>query len=128
MDLGVLKKKLSTYQSDAGRLRNVSEELLFEVLTAWEQWTGSAAEFYRAIGFSQRQMAKLLGKAKKLKRDGHFGSADPFKEVHVEGYQEVKTQNGTYLSSPMIELDAGQGKLIRFPDVSQLVAFLKQAS
>ena len=128
MDHVSLKKKLSTYVSEAGRLRNVSDDLLYEVLTAWEDWSGTATEFYRSIGFSQKQMAKLLGKAKKLKREGHFGS-DSFKEIHVEGYQEVRSpEGGSYLSSPMIELDGGHGRLIRFPEVSQLVEYLNQAS
>ena len=127
MDLGVLKKKLSTYVSESGRLRNVSEDLLYEVLCSWEEWTGTATEFYREIGFSQKQMAKLIGKAKKLKREGHFGS-ESFKEVHVEGYQEIGSGDETYLSSPMIELKASAGSLIRFPQVSQLVEYLKQAS
>jgi hypothetical protein len=34
MELVTLKKKLSTYVSDGGRLRNVSEEVLYEVLSA----------------------------------------------------------------------------------------------
>ena len=75
------KKKLSTYLSDAAPLQNVSAELLFEVLKAWEGWTGTATEFYRGIGFSQRQMAKLTGKAKKMKRDEHFGSGAFMKRV-----------------------------------------------
>ncbi len=36
-------------------IRNVSDEVLFEVLTSWEEWTGDAKEFYRSIGFSHRQ-------------------------------------------------------------------------
>ena len=84
MDNVTLKKKLSTYVGEGGRLRNVSEEVLFEVLNSWEEWTGSAKEFYRAIGFSSKQMAKIIGKAKKLKREGHFG-AESFKEVRVDG-------------------------------------------
>jgi hypothetical protein len=127
MDLSTLKKKLSTYQSDAGRLKNVSDELLFEVLTGWENWSGTATEFYRAIGFSHRQMAKLIGKAKKLKREGRFG-AESFKEVHVDGYQEIQTAEGVYLSSPMIELVHARGDLIRFPQVGQLLEYLKSAS
>lgn len=80
MDLVVLKKKLSTYLSDKGYLRNVSEEVLYEVIIAWENWTGSAVEFYRALGFSQRQLAALIGKAKKLKSGGYYGDGD-FKKV-----------------------------------------------
>lgn len=122
-----LKKKLSTYVTDGGQLRNVSEELLFEVLTCWENWTGTGAEFYRTIGFTQRQMAKLIGKAKKLKREGHFGSGD-FKEIQIEGMQELEVQSSSISQGELIELDQGKGVLIRFPQVSQLVEFLKKAS
>ena len=128
MDLVTLKKKLSTYLTESGRLKNVSDELLYEILMSWEEWTGTAKDFYKSIGFTHRQMAKLIGKAKKLKREGHFGSSESFKEVHIEGYQEVKNQDGIYLSSPMIELDNGKGHLIRFPSVDLLIQYLKQAS
>ncbi len=47
MDTVTLHKKLSTYVSEKGQLRNVGEEVLFEVLTAWEEWQGTAKEFYK---------------------------------------------------------------------------------
>ena len=43
-----------------------------EILIAWEEWTGPGSGFYSAIGVDHRKMAKLIGKAKKLKREGHF--------------------------------------------------------
>ena len=36
MDLVTLKKKLSTYESDKGYLKNVGKDVLYEVLVAWE--------------------------------------------------------------------------------------------
>ena len=54
MDHVTLKKKLSTYLTKGGQLRNVSEELLYELLEAWEEWTGTATDFYKSIGFTQR--------------------------------------------------------------------------
>jgi hypothetical protein len=131
MDLAVLKKKLSTYVTDAGRLKNVNDELLCDLLSCWEDWTGSGSEFYREIGFTHKQMAKLIGKAKKLKREGHFGSQE-FKEIHVEGYSEiVGIESGGSSVSPgsgLIELDQGRGSLIRFPQVGQLLEYLRSAS
>ena len=121
-----LKKKLSTYVTESGRLQNVSDELLFELVTAWEGWTGTGAEFYRAIGFTGRQMAKLIGKAKKLKREGHFGNAN-FKEIVIDGLQEVEVAARPSSSGLLIELDRGAGVVIRFPYVEQLVDFLKKA-
>lgn len=122
-----LRKKLSTYQTQSGRLQNVSDELLYEVLTAWEQWTGNGAEFYRSIGFSGKQMAKLIGKAKKLKREGHFGLG-AFKEVQIEGLEEVEVSDRSSKAGALIELDEGRGVIIRFPQVSQLLEYLKKAS
>jgi hypothetical protein len=124
MDPSTLKKKLSTYLSDKGYLRNVREDLLFEVLTAWEGWSGSAKDFYRSIGFSQRQMAGLIGKAKKLKRDGYFGNEN-FKELKIE---MPETSPGLEGPCTHIELTWQQGKVIRFPAVTQLLEFLQKAS
>ena len=72
MEPATLKRKLSTYIAESGRLRNVPEELLSEVLSAWEGWSGTAKDFYTNLGFSPKQMATLIGKAKRLKREGHF--------------------------------------------------------
>ena len=45
MDNVTLKRKLSSYTSDKGYLKNVSEEILHELLLAWENWTGTSKEF-----------------------------------------------------------------------------------
>ncbi|MBK8203419.1 MAG: hypothetical protein IPK68_14185 [Bdellovibrionales bacterium] len=82
MDLVVLKKKLSTFRSEKGKLMNVSDELLYELLVAWEGWTGPASGFYSAIGADHRKMAKLIGRAKRLKREGVFPSEE-FKEIKI---------------------------------------------
>ena len=125
MDHVTLRKRLSTYVSDGGRLRNVSEDVLFEVIVAWENWTGSAAEFYRSVGFSQRQMATLIGKAKKLKRDGFYGEGE-FKRVQVADSAPLQVAGGEPCAG--IELIWQGGKVIRFAEVDTLVDFLKKAS
>ena len=51
MDLEMLKKKVSTYRSDDGKVRNVGDDLLMEILVAWEQWTGPAKGFYTALAW-----------------------------------------------------------------------------
>ena len=83
MDIDVLKKKISTFRGDGGRVRISDDHLLMEILQAWEQWTGAGNEFYRAIGVSQTGMASIIGKAKKLRREGHF-PVEEFKEIKVE--------------------------------------------
>lgn len=122
MDLEVLKRKVSTFRSDAGRVRNVNDELLMEILTAWEQWTGPAKGFYSALGVSQKGISSIIGKAKKLKREGHFAT---------EGFKEIKIAE--IVSSPLppcsgIEVSWDNGKVIRFGQVEYLVDFLKKVA
>jgi hypothetical protein len=123
MDLEVLNKKVSSYRSDGGRVRNVSDELLMEILEAWEQWTGPAKGFYSALGVSSKGISSIIGKAKKLKREG-FPTAD-FKEVRVEN---VGPQPGQQGPCSGIELCWDQGKVIRFQQVDQLIDFLKKVA
>ena len=125
MDNTVLKKRLSTFRTDKGILKNVSDELLMDVLRAWESWPGMHKDFYASIGVSHRQMAKLMGRAKKLKRDGVFPE-EAFKEIKLEG-----DVNGASLpGGPCIgiELAWEKGRVIRFAEVSQLVDFLKKVA
>jgi hypothetical protein len=123
METVTLKKKLSTYVSDGGYLKNVPEELLFEILCAWEEWTGSSKEFYSTIGFSQRKMASLIGKAKKLKRDGYFGN-DYFKEIKPPTDEERAV--AVTANCKLIEVQSNNGQIIRFPEVSQLMEYLEK--
>ncbi len=127
MEHVTLNKKLSTYVADSGRLKNVSDELLCEILHEWEEWAGTAKDFYKSIGFTHRQMAKLIGKAKKLKREGHFGN-EYFKEIQVAGYEEVNSTDKIYSGASMIELDQGKGSIIRFPELGQLLEFMSKAN
>jgi hypothetical protein len=123
MDLEILKKKISTFRGDGGRVRISDDHLLMEILEAWEQWSGPIKEFYRAIEVSQKGMASIIGKAKKLRREGHF-PAEEFKEVKVEDSGAV----GGAGPCVGIELCWAGDKIIRFPQVDQLVEFLKKAS
>lgn len=123
MDLVILKKKLSTFKSEKGRLMNVSDELLFEILMAWEQWTGPASGFYAAIGADHRKMASLIGRAKKLKREGFFPSEE-FKEIKIAAESSVGA--GTPCSG--IEIAWENGRLIRFSQVELLIDFLKKSA
>ena len=126
MDIITLKKKLSAYVSDKGYLRGVADELLFEILCAWENWTGTGAEFYRSLGFSPKQMASLLGKAKKLKREGCFGASD-FKQIVID----LPPDSGSPPAigpCPAVELVWQNGQVIRFSAVDQLLDFLKKSA
>lgn len=121
MELEVLKKKLSTFRGEGGRIRGVSDDLLLEILAAWEQWTGPAKHFYRAIGSSPKGMASMIGKAKKLKREGH---TLPFEEISIEGV--TNTNNPAPLVCDIEVQD--KNRVIRFRKVDLLVEYLKKAA
>jgi hypothetical protein len=124
MDLSVLAKKISSYRTPKGQIRNLPPELLAEILHAWEQWPEKPRSFYKALGVDYRKMGSLMGKAKQLKRDGAFDGLN-FTEVILEGQE-------TNLSSPIggcgIELVWDNNKIIRFGNSELLVDFLKKAA
>ena len=118
----VLKKRLNTFMTEKGILKNVSDELLIDILRAWEAWPGNSKDFYTSLGVSWKQMAKLMGKAKKLHREGRFPESE-FKEVKLISDSPMVSACGC-----TIELALDTGKVIRFSAVDQLVDFLKKAA
>jgi hypothetical protein len=118
MENTVIKKRLNTYKSDGGRLSKVDDEVVIDVLRAWENWQGSATELYRELGLSKMQLVTMIQKAKRLVKKGAVTGSD-FKEITVNGSQ------GDSGCSYGIELSWEGGRLIRLKEVSQLVEFLK---
>jgi hypothetical protein len=124
MDLSILAKKISSYRSPKGQVINLPNELLAEILHAWEQWTGSGIGFYSAIGVNQKKMAKIMGNAKQLKRDGAFDGLN-FTEVVLD------QDSGQVIELPPctgVELVWEGGRIIRFSRVEILLDFLKKAA
>ncbi|MEK6616035.1 MAG: hypothetical protein AABZ32_07990 [Bacteroidota bacterium] len=121
MELEILKKKLSSFKGEGGRIRGVSDDLLLEVLAAWETWGGTSKDFYKGIGSSEKGIASMLGKAKRLKRNG---SVMPFLEVAVDGV--TGTDNPTPINCDIELLE--KNKLIRFRKVDVLIEYLKKAA
>lgn len=119
MDLAILKKKLSSYRTEKGRITKVSDELLGEILKAWEEWTGPATSFYTALGTNHKKLATLIGKAKKLKREGAFPE-EAFKEIKIES-NIIPINRDT---AGGIEVYLRDGQVIKFYQVSQLIEFL----
>ena len=121
MELEILKKKLSSFRGEGGKITKVSDDLLLEILNAWENWTGSASSFYTGIGTNHRKMASMMGKAKKLKREGH---SIPFEELKIEGLSDTEKP------SPLIcDIEVqDKNKIIRFRKVDSLVEYLKKVS
>lgn len=127
METGILKKKLSTFKSSKGTLSNVSNDLLLEVLKSWEEWPNSRVSFYTAIGVSYRQMAKLIGKAKKLKREGKVINEN-FSEIKLDAENnEIDSKvNLKNVKEVPIILNWDRRKTIRFYNVNHLIEFLKK--
>lgn len=124
MDNLSLKKKLSCFISDKGQIRGVTDDLLYEVLVAWENWTGKSSDFYRSLGFTYRQMAGLIGKAKKLRREGYFGEGE-FKQIKIE---EPALESAAHGPCAAIEIVWKDGHVIRFSRVDVALEFIKKAS
>lgn len=118
MDTTILKKRLTTYKSSGGRLSRVDDEVVLEVLRAWENWPGTAAELYRELGLSKMQLVTMIQKAKRLVKKGAVTGGD-FKEISVSSVVEGSG------SGYGIELIWEKGQVIRFRAVAQLVEFLK---
>ena len=122
MENAVLKKRLNTFKSSKGTLKDVGTEVVMDVLRAWENWPGKASDLYRELGLSKMQMVTMIQKGKRLVKSGVVPESE-FKEIKVESAQG-------FASAPCqgIEMSWQDGKLIRFSEVSQLVDFLKKVA
>jgi hypothetical protein len=121
MENAILKKRLNTYKSSKGTLKDVSNEVILEVLRAWENWPGTAADLYRELGISKMQMVTMIQNAKRLIKSGAVVESE-FREIAVAG--------GAAPNGPCqgIELGLNDGKVLRFPSVDPLIEFLKKAA
>ena len=124
MDNAILKKKLNTYKAgESGQLRTVSDDVVMEVLRAWENWPGKASDLYRELGLSKMQLVTMIQKGKRLVKSGVVQESD-FKQVAVVGAEAV----GIGVPCVVIELVWEGGKVIRFPSVEPLLDFLKKVA
>lgn len=115
----ILKKRISTYRSPKGYLRGLPDDLLIDIIRAWERWTGTAKSFYQNIGLKKDQLGPLLKKGKKLAKEGPQ-KLGPFTPLEVKAPPNE--------SKAPIVLNWDKKRSIRFYQVSQLVEFLKQAA
>ena len=123
MENSILKRRLNTFKSEKGRLKRVSDEVVIEVLRAWENWTGSAVDLRRDLGLSKMQLCTMIQKAKRLVKSGIVTESE-FKEIKVGASGSVGFSGGPC----GIEIAWDQGKVIRFAQVEQLVDFLKKVA
>lgn len=123
MDLTILRKKISSYRTPAGQIRNLPDDLLGEILHAWEQWTGTTKGFYQELETNQKKLAGIIGRAKKLKREGAFDGLE-FTEVVVEGAEKENCSPPGVCNIELIYKD----NVIRFGNSDLLLDFLKKAA
>ncbi len=121
MDHAVLKKRLNTFKTAKGTLSQISDDVVVDVLRAWENWPKTTAELNRELGLSRMQMVTIIQKAKKLVKMGVVPDSE-FKEVKIAGSVDGITPCGP------IELAWDKGKVIRFAEVELLVDFLKKVA
>ena len=67
----------------------------------------------------------MIGKAKKLRREGHF-PVQEFKEVKIADGGDAAI--GSLSGCNAIEVSWENGRIIRFGQVEQLIEFLKKAA
>ena len=85
-------------------------------------------EFYASLGFTHTQMASLIGKAKKLKREGYFGEGD-FRQVQLPQETTLTSEQAvTALNCGAAEVVLSDGKVIRFSQIDYLLDFLKKSA
>ena len=124
MDNSVLKKRLNTYKTSKGTLSKVSDDVVMEVLRAWENWPGKSSELYRELGLSKMQMVTMIQKGKRLIKNGIFVESE-FKEIKIDADSGQIIESGPCSG---VEIIWGNGKMIRFSKVDLLVDFLKKAA
>jgi hypothetical protein len=123
METAVIRKRLNTFKSGKkGTLRRVSDDVVIEVLRGWEEWPGSAADYYREIGITKQQLSVLIKKGKNLVKSGKVMESE-FKEIGVSAIGEAGLSNGFG-----IELQLDGTRTVKFSHVDQLIEFIRQTS
>ena len=123
MENQILKKRLNTFKTSKGTFRSVSDEVIMEILRAWESWPGTSKEFYQNLGIRKQQLANIIKKGKKLVKSGIITESE-FKEIKLE--QPVEKDHTSCKGSIVLKWE--NNRVIRFPRVDQLVDFLKKVS
>ena len=80
--------------------------------------------FYKSLGVSSKGMASIIGRAKRLRREGF--PMDGFKELKVA--ETASAPAGSFGPCQGIEMSWENGRIIRFQQVDELVDFLKKVA
>jgi hypothetical protein len=118
----ILKKRLNTCRTSTGRLSQIPDDLIIDIVKAWERWPGSAKSFYSAIGVKKQQMGSIIKKGKRLFQEGkeQLGNFSPIESL-------VQTSTSSSKKVPII-VQWDKKKSIRFYQLSHLVDFLKNCA
>jgi hypothetical protein len=122
VETAVIKKRLNTFKSSKGTLREVSRDVVMEVLRGWECWPGKSSDYYREIGLSKMQLVTLIKKGKKLVKSGAVTDGE---------FREITLPAGAGFAAPAVsgmEVRLDGGKAVVFSQVDLLVEFLKKMS
>ena len=121
MELEILKKKLSTYRTPKGQLRNLPQEIMIEFMDMWEHSQGKSSQLAKELGITSKQLGNLIRYGKAAKRNQQ---ASGFSQVSLD-----LPQGGAVVAraSGMIEF-VWEDRIIRFPEVDLLIDFLKKAA
>ena len=114
----VLKKRIQTFKTAKGALIGLTDELVVDIVRAWERWPGTGKAFYASLGIKKEQLGFIMRKGKRLFKEGKE-KLGPFTPI------EAKPPRS---SGAPIVLNWDKGKSIRFYQVEQLVEFLKKAA
>ena len=121
MESVVLRKKLNTYKSAKGTLKDVGNDVVMEVLRGWESWAGKSRDYYREIGLSRMQLVNMIKKGKRLVKSGAVTEGE-FREITLPS--AVMGLGGP--ASAAIEMRLEGGRAVAFSQVDLLVEFLKK--
>lgn len=113
----ILKKRLNTFKNAKGALYGLSDELIIDLVRAWERWPGSAKSFYQSISIKKQQMGFIIKKGKRLFKEGSE-KLGPFIPVEVRPADDCQ-------KAPII-LNWDKKNSISFYQVDHLVEFLKK--
>jgi hypothetical protein len=117
-----LKKRLNVCRTSTGRLYQIPDDLVIDIVKAWERWPGTAKSFYQSLGIKKEQLGCIMKKGKRLFKEGKE-KLGPFVPVDIKNPAAINTNQ----KDPII-LSLDKKKTIRFYQVGQLVEFLKKCA
>ncbi len=115
----ILKKRVNTFKNAKGALYGLPDNLIIDLVRAWERWPGSSKSFYQGIGVKKQQMGFIIKKGKRLFKEGGE-SLGPFTPVEIKSTDHCG-------KAPMV-LNWDEKNSISFYQVDHLLEFLKKAA